>query len=108
MKLKQKIDHLLWAFVWMLPLFAFFVSYYRIGSAPQLLTFIDEQFAFPFVRDIINNVWTTAFGAALPLAGYLSYLVGVEIAHCLFDVVVFIPRFAHSLVERSEDLCRRR
>ncbi len=108
MKLKQKIDLILWAFVWVLPVFAFFVSYYRIGSAPQLLTFIDEQFAFPFVRDIINNVWTAAFGAALPLAGFLSYLVGVEIAHCLFDVVVFIPRFAHSLIERSEDLCRRK
>lgn len=108
MKLKEKIDHLLWAFVWMLPLFAFFVSWYRIGSAPQLLTFIDEQFAFPFVRDIINNVWNTAFGSALPLAGFLSYLVGVEIAHCLFDVVVFIPRFAHSLVERSESLCLRK
>lgn len=108
MKLKEKIDHLLWAFVWMLPLFAFFVSWYRIGSAPQLLFFIDEQFAFPFVRDIFNNVWNTAFGSALPLAGFLSYLVGVEIAHCLFDVVVFIPRFAHSLVERSESLCQRK
>lgn len=99
-KLKIKIDHFLWAFIWMLPVFAFFVSWYRIGEAPAILVFIDEQFAFPFVRDLINNVWSTAFGAELQLAGYLSYLICVEIAHCLFDAVVFIPRIAHSFIDK--------
>lgn len=99
-KLKLKIDHFLWAFIWMLPVFAFFVSWYRIGSAPQLLTFIDEQFSFPFVRDLINNVWQTAFGAELQLAGFLSYLICVEVVHCLFDAVVFIPRMAHSFIDK--------
>ena len=106
-KLKLKIDHFLWAFIWMLPVFAFFVSWYRIGSAPEILTFIDEQFAFPWVRDLINDVWQTAFGAELQLAGFLSYLIAVEVAHCLFDAVVFIPRFAHSLIEKGEKLCSR-
>ena len=106
-KLKQKIDHFLWAFMWMLPFLAFFVSWFRIGAAPQLLTFIDEQFAFPWVRDLINDVWQTAFGAELQLAGFLSYLIAVEVAHCLFDAVVFIPRFAHSLIEKGEKICSR-
>ena len=106
-KLKLKIDHFLWAFIWMLPVFAFFVSWYRIGSAPEILTFIDEQFAFPWVRDLINDVWQTAFGAELQLAGFLSYLIAVEVAHCLFDAVVFIPRFAHSLIEKGEKVCSR-
>jgi hypothetical protein len=91
----------------MLPVFAFFVSWYRIGSAPEILTFIDEQFAFPWVRDLINDVWQTAFGAELQLAGFLSYLIAVEVAHCLFDAVVFIPRFAHSLIEKGEKICSR-
>lgn len=104
-KLKKKIDHLLWAFIWMLPVFAFFVSWYRIGEAPAMLTFIDEQFAFRWVQDLINNVWNTAFGENLPLSGFLSYLIGVEVAHCLFDAVVFIPRFAHNLIEKGEKLC---
>lgn len=106
-KLKLKIDHFLWAFIWMLPVFAFFVSWYRIGSAPEILAFIDEQFAFPWVRDLINDVWQTAFGAELQLAGFLSYLIAVEVAHCLFDAVVFIPRFAHGLIEKGEKLCSR-
>ena len=106
-KFKAKIDLVLWALIWVLPVFAFFVSWYRIGSAPELLAFIDEQFAFGFVRDIINNVWSLAFGSTLPLAGYLSYLIAVEVAHCLFDAVVFIPRFAHAIIERGERLCSR-
>ena len=99
-KLKQKIDLFLWAFMWMLPFLAFFVSWFRIGSAPEILTFIDQQFSFPFVRDILNNVWTTAFGAELQLAGLLSYLICVEIAHCMFDAIVFIPRIAHTFIDK--------
>ena len=105
-KLKSKIDLFLWALICMLPLFAFFVSWYRVGAAPELLTFIDEQFAFSFVRDIINNVWNTAFGSALPLAGFISYLVCVEVVHCLFDAVVFIPRIAHSFIDRFVTFAR--
>ena len=102
-KLKTKIDLFLWAASWLLPFFAFFVSYFRIGEAPQLLTFVDEQFAFPFIRDLINNVWSSAFGSALPLAGFISYLVCVEVVHCLFDAVVFIPRMAHSFIDKFTD-----
>ena len=98
--LKIKIDHFLWAFIWMLPVVAFVVSYYQIGNAPQLLTFVDEQFAFPFIKDIINNVWNTAFSSDLPLAGYISYLICVEVIHCLFDAVVFIPRIAHAFIDK--------
>ena len=99
-KLKQKIDYFLWAFMWMLPFLAFFVSWFRIGAAPQILTFIDEQFAFKWVQDLINNAWSLAFGENLPIAGFLSYLIGVEVAHCLFDVVVFIPRMAHTFIDK--------
>ena len=98
--LKIKIDHYLWAFMWVLPVLAFFVSWYRIGDAPSMLTFVDEQFSFPFVRDIINEVWSKAFSAELALAGYVSYLVCVEVVHCLFDALVFIPRIAHSFIDK--------
>lgn len=99
-KMKHKIDQFLWAFMWMLPFLAFFVSWFRIGSAPAILTWIDQQFSFPFVRDILNNVWSTAFGAELQLSGFISYLICVEVVHCLFDVVVFIPRIAHTFIDK--------
>lgn len=99
--LKNKIDAFLWAFMWMLPVIAFFVSWYRIGAAPSVISFIDEQFSFSFVKDVINNIWNKAFGADLVLAGYISYLVCVEVVHCMFDALVFIPRVAHSFIDRA-------
>lgn len=99
-RLKIKIDMFLWAFMWMLPFLAYFVAWFRIGSAPELLSFIDQSYAFPFIKDIVNNVWQNAFGSTMPLAGFISYLVAVEIIHCLFDVVVFIPRMAHTFVDK--------
>ena len=99
-KLKIKIDAFLWAFMWVLPIFAYFVAWYRIGSAPQLLTFISEQYSFPFIADLINDVWSTAFGAELQLAGYIFYLVCIEVIHCLFDAIVFIPRLAHTFIDK--------
>lgn len=98
--LKEKIDQFLWAFMWLLPFLAYFVAWFRIGSAPDLLTYINSTYSFAFVEDIFNNVWQTAFNSTCPLAGYISYLVSVEIVHVLFDIVVFIPRFAHNVVGR--------
>ena len=102
-KLKNKVDVFLWAFMWMLPVLAYFIAWFRIGAAPEILAFIDDQFSFGFVRDIINDVWQLAFEETLPVAGLISYLVGIEVVHCLFDAVVFIPRIAHTFIDRAID-----
>lgn len=99
-KMKHKIDQFLWAFMWMLPFLAFFVSWFRIGEAPALLSFIDDQFSFPYIRDLINTIWNTAFGAPLQLAGLMSYLICVEVVHCIFDALVFVPRMAHTFIDK--------
>ena len=100
--LKSKIDAYLWAFMWVLPVFVFFVSYYRSGGAPEFfLWFEREGMVFPFVKDVLDNVWQMAFGDYLFLSGYISYLVCIEVVHCLFDAIVFIPRIAHSFIDRA-------
>lgn len=109
MKLKQKIDLVMWAIIALLPVFAYFVVNYRMTTEwLDFISFVDSFFCCTFVAGILDNVWVTAFGESLVIAPYLGYLITVEIAHCLFDVVVFIPRFAHSLIERSEGLCSRK
>lgn len=107
MKTKEKIDLYLWAFMWLLPVLAYFIQFYRSGTAVNLLAFIDENFTFDFIKNLLNNIWQHAFDSNLKIAGYLSYLVVVEIAHCLFDVVVFIPRFAHEVIDKGVHLCRK-
>lgn len=99
---REKLDRILWAVIWLLPVLAYFIQYYRSGTAVYMMQFIDEQFSFDFIKTLINSAWSKGFGGEqLKLAGYLSYLVAVEIAHCLFDVVVFIPRFAQTVCNKA-------
>lgn len=105
--MKKKIDLVLWAVIWFLPVLCYLVIFARGGSdAIPFLEYING-FAFPFVEYAINGAWSLAFGSNLALAGYISYLVSVEIAHCFFDALVFIPRFAHGLINRFTDFAER-
>lgn len=105
-KMSVKIDRLLWAFMWLLPFLCFFVSYFHLGTEISFLQFVNDNFAFPFIKDIFDNVLQAAFGSSFALTGFMSYLVAVEIVHCLFDVVVFIPRIAHSFVDCAFDFAK--
>ena len=98
----NKIDRLLWALIWLIPFIAYVVTYWRTGEAIPVFTYIDNHYTFDFVKNITDNIWQQAFDCSLVISGYISYLVAIEIAHCLFDAIVFIPRFAHNIIERSE------
>lgn len=103
-KLKEKIDHLLWAFVWVIPIIGYLIAYWRIGSAPPIFTYITENFQFEWIKNILDNILSTAFQTEFAITGYISYLVGVEIIHVMFDIIVFIPRFAHDMIEWGTNL----
>lgn len=96
-----KLDAIFWWLIWLLPLIGVIVALAFGGdnTFSEFSTFI-EGFSFPFVRNVISDVETTVsitFPAVL--TAYASYLVSVEIVHVLVDVLVFIPRFAHKLVD---------
>ena len=96
----RKCDKFFWFIVLLLPVFAYFVTAYRMTGAPDFLTFC-EAYRFEFIANIFESVFTKAEFGSLPVVNYLSYCVGVEIAHCLFDVVVFIPRFCHKIIAKA-------
>lgn len=90
------LDKLLWLLIAVIPLIMF------IGKdGAFFLDFLNEFYTFTFISDIINSVLgVVGFDISAVIVAYISYLVSVEIIHCFFDVLVFIPRFAHSLIER--------
>lgn len=99
-KSKEKIDRILWMIIWLVPFISFFIGFRQTGTETPIFTYIDTNFSFAFVKNLIDQIWATVFsGSSLCLSGYISYLVAVEVIHCLFDAVVFIPRFAHDLIE---------
>ena len=102
-KTKQKIDYILWALIWLLPVISYVVTYYRIGNAIPMFEYIDTHFSFGYVKTLLDNIWQKVFSSQLVLSGYISYLIVVEIVHCMFDAVVFIPRLAHGIIEKFTD-----
>lgn len=95
--MKKTLDRIFWFIVYLLPLLAWFVLSWRNAQATPLLDYVNA-FSFPWIRDIFDTLFGYFNQFAFPLTGYLSYLVSVELAHCAFDIIVFIPRFCHRLV----------
>lgn len=98
----HKLDKLFWWFVMLLPVFAFLLGHFR-DSAVSMTAFFELVPAFPFIEDILNNVTELAFDSVFAINPYLSYCIGVEIMHVLFDIVVFIPRLAHKWIGNAID-----
>lgn len=99
-RFSRKCDQVFWFALSVLPLFLYFLTAFRNPSAVSFAEFI-QPFRFPFIADIFESVFSTANFDGVYILDFLSYCVGVEIAHCLFDVVVFIPRLAHKFISKA-------
>lgn len=95
------IDRVIWMLIWVLPFFAWRFQIEAVATTLPFLEWVDQYYAWSFIKEIFDNVSTVAFGSTFALAGYISYLIEVEIIHVLFDIVVFIPRFTHKLMEKA-------
>lgn len=98
--LKKKIDLLLWALIWILPVLSYVVSFWRVGNAVPIFEYINANFSFELIRNMLDQIWLKAFNSQLVLSGFISYLIVVEVVHCVFDAIVFIPRFAHAVIDK--------
>ena len=95
----DKLDRLLWFLMAIIPFIVYFWE--LCFEYVAFYDFMTEFGAFPFITDIINEVTQSAFDTQFMITPYLGYLVGVEIMHVLFDVIVFIPRFAHKILSKA-------
>ena len=109
-KLNNKLDAIFWWLIWLLPLIGAFVCLWcgNDNSIADFTTFI-QGFSFTFILDIISSMESMlSFSLPAILTAYASYIVSVEIVHVFVDVMVFIPRFAHKLVDLDTYTCERR
>ena len=98
-RFQDKLDKVFWFLLAILPCVLYFFE-----LCFEYVTFYDfmSNFgAFPFIFDILNEVTEIAFDTQFMITPYLAYLVSVEIMHVLFDVIVFIPRFAHKILSKA-------
>lgn len=97
-RFSRKVDRLLWTAMAVLPILAYFFTYFHHTTPVDFLIYIDA-WAFPFVSNIMTDVLTAVGFNDIPIVPLLSYMCGVEIIHLMYDFVVFIPRLTHKLME---------
>lgn len=107
--LRQKLDLVFWWIIYLLPVIFYLVEIWRTGSMLSFMDFFKQAgWMNNNVTSTINKVWAQVgffhYGQFV-LNYYISYLIGVEVCHCFYDVLVFIPRFCHRIIDRSEKLC---
>lgn len=99
--LRDKLDLIFWWLIWVLPFVGAVLVVATSGTHDfsAFLSFM-QGFAFPFITDIWLDIEAT-IGINFPevLRVYASYLVSVEIVHVFVDVMIFIPRICHKIVE---------
>ncbi len=100
-RFSYKLDLIFWFIVSLLPILVYLVVNIRNPEAVGFFDYITNFSPFPFIAEVLDSVAETAFGAPFALSGLLSYFVGVEIFHILFDVIVFIPRLAHKWISKA-------
>lgn len=98
-----------WLFLALLPAILYLVAARNTGGA-DMLTFsqmMDEKLGFfTSNENVIFTSINDIFGptGTLPiltesLTAYLAYYIVIEIAHLCVDVLLFIPRIAHSWMD---------
>lgn len=95
----EMADFSFWLVVMALPiLYYLFASIGGISPDLSFIQYIDEFAPWNYVKSIIDDCLILVFNNTLPLTGYISYLVAVQVVHLFFDVLVLIPRLAHNLM----------
>lgn len=100
-RFSYKLDLIFWFIVSFLPILLYLAVNFKNPEAVGFFEFVSNFSPFPFIANVLDSVSETAFGARFALSGLLSYFVGVEVFHILFDVIVFIPRLAHKWISKA-------
>lgn len=111
-----RLDKLLWFLITLLPiiLYAVYLFADRSGTFVGFENFLQTIFNYDYPTGLSTNpifkVLSSLFSfsdasafAVLPhsLLYLLTYMASVEVIHVCFDVVVFIPRLAHTWISKA-------
>lgn len=107
---KSKIfDNLLWYGLYMLPIILIIISW-TSGHFLPLNQVINNAGLSLLTDNVVYDSLVTIFGSAsefLPtflnngVIEYLSYFIMLMIIHIFVDVLLFIPRYCHKLIDKG-------
>jgi len=99
--------NIMWYLIYLLPIFAFLFMLIRTGSIMPLSDCMSTFGLGVLTNNFVYNALNGLFGSSgvVPLFAnpdvllYLSYFICVYLAHLAVDVLLFIPRYSHKLMD---------
>lgn len=96
----KKLDTWLWFILKILPLITYVGYIWSSHTMENFYTFTCETgFIYQEIFMHLDWILNQNLNCGSSIIMYVCYLVSVEILHCFFDVLVFIPRFAHECID---------
>lgn len=101
------LDNLMWFLIYMLPLICFIVILCKTGQVTSLSECMSSCGLGVLTNNVVYTALNSIFGAdgVLPLFVsadillYFSYFVCVWLCHLAVDVLLFLVRYAHKLMD---------
>lgn len=105
---KNLFDYVMWYMIYLLPLIILIVSIFRTGSIIPLsdcfnnlgLTLFTDNFILVSLTDLFGSAGVVPLFASADILVYLSYFICCLLLHIAVDILAFIPRFAHGLMDK--------
>lgn len=69
-------------------------------------SFIYDDFTFPFLYDMWENLFLIIFGEGSDvslLSSLLAYMTTIQFIHLLYDFVVWLPKWCHKIMSKGVD-----
>lgn len=98
-RLGHKLDHWFWFIVLISPFLCYLAAIFNgviTVTFPQFMA--SNWWVSPTLVDTFEPIFTTLFGVS-NIGSVFGWVVTVEILHCFVDVIAFIPRFCHQLID---------
>lgn len=61
---------------------------------------LNEDFTMP-LKYLFTNIFELNTTLSTSLSNYIMYLVMIELVHVLYDLIIFLPRFIRSLIDKG-------
>lgn len=96
-------DNILWYTIYLLPLITYIISgfhntYNDLATFMQNIFTLDENIIFSSLSDLNTML---RFFVDENVITYITYFAIMVLIHVMIDIVLWIPKLAHTLIERS-------
>ena len=108
-KIKKMSDTIFWYSLYMLPIILLIINWACAGSISFAgvfdsvgLNIVSNNIVFTALVDVFGSAGVFPIFQNTIIFEYLAYFIMLVIIHIMVDILLFIPRFCHKLLDKGE------